>query len=790
MLVLLFFQIGITFNTHIQAQQTYTSNQIGVWTDSNIWNVLENGNLPDGTVPGLNDGDVVIVNHGVTYNMSSDDVVASITVANTNASSANLTIRGPFEFTVQGSTTLTADDFTFDTELTIVSEAIYTTSGIDILNDNGQDDGGLPPVGYKAQVEVNNATLTVNGDFTYERTSSLDEASDGTSEILIGNSVAASFNVTGELLLKKSADVRGNLDMNIRNSSDVDLGTLKLETTSTATNDGDITISLESGTVTVNGLTSMIFNSVNDEEQKQYIEVQAGSFTTKSFLMEVQNTANGSKNSNIIDLTGGIIAVEDQMTVNQDLAKSGSSENRINLDGGTFKIGVDGTTTGGYDTNYPFVSNERFIIDFGGAPNGTLELAGNDAQSVPPVRNQYYGNLTINNSSSSSVTLRDDADIHGNLTMTDGVLNKDGNDLNFQELGNGAVGADMTSYVDGSITKIGTGNTLFPVGSDGQRGVMEVTALNDASDQLTVQYFKSNPGSYDYGLTLDASEGEYWEVEVTEGGTPNNLNLKIHWDDGSFSGSNIPDDLGITNDLFPSYVNAGTWTSLSNPLFNGDNITSGDTSGDISSDELDNGSPVIVTFGSSTTDSFLPVILGRFEADILKKSVRLNWSTLSEINNQSFTIERSIDGVDFHGIGVILGSGNTSFITEYEFIDDKPVQGISYYKLIQRDYDGVEESFLPLMVEFQNNENDVLVFPNPVPVSNPITKLNFKVRSSEEVELEVYNSAGQLIKSFREEVYGGVLIVDLSREVRSAGVYLLSITDSSGEKFIHRIWLR
>ncbi len=48
----------------------------------------------------------------------------------------------------------------------------------------------------------------------------------------------------------------------------------------------------------------------------------------------------------------------------------------------------------------------------------------------------------------------------------------------------------------------------------------------------------------------------------------------------------------------------------------------------------------------------------------------LSWSTFSESNNSSFSIERSIDGVNYQTIGSIDGK-NENEINEYQFKDDE-----------------------------------------------------------------------------------------------------------------------
>jgi hypothetical protein len=83
----------------------------------------------------------------------------------------------------------------------------------------------------------------------------------------------------------------------------------------------------------------------------------------------------------------------------------------------------------------------------------------------------------------------------------------------------------------------------------------------------------------------------------------------------------------------------------------------------------------------------LPVELVYFRAEKQGRSVNLSWATSVEINNGSFTVERSSDGVHFTGIQEIKGQGNSSGLVLYSYQDAAP-QAINYYRLKQTDFNG------------------------------------------------------------------------------------------------------
>lgn len=85
----------------------------------------------------------------------------------------------------------------------------------------------------------------------------------------------------------------------------------------------------------------------------------------------------------------------------------------------------------------------------------------------------------------------------------------------------------------------------------------------------------------------------------------------------------------------------------------------------------------------------LPVTLSNFNAKQENKSVFLNWKTSSEINNNYFVLERSIDSKKFDSIAQIKGAGNSSIDNNYTFKDYNYTSSTNYYRLKQMDFDGV-----------------------------------------------------------------------------------------------------
>jgi hypothetical protein len=93
-------------------------------------------------------------------------------------------------------------------------------------------------------------------------------------------------------------------------------------------------------------------------------------------------------------------------------------------------------------------------------------------------------------------------------------------------------------------------------------------------------------------------------------------------------------------------------------------------------------------------------------------TVALHWSTASELNNESFTLQRSKDGINYEDIHMEDGAGTTTGISSYSFTDYNAYVGVNYYRIMQTDYDG-EYDYSEIEVISISGEERLSVYPNP-----------------------------------------------------------------------------
>ncbi|MFN5416612.1 MAG: T9SS type A sorting domain-containing protein [Flavobacteriia bacterium] len=128
--------------------------------------------------------------------------------------------------------------------------------------------------------------------------------------------------------------------------------------------------------------------------------------------------------------------------------------------------------------------------------------------------------------------------------------------------------------------------------------------------------------------------------------------------------------------------------SISVTYFGTAPTNSGTVTKSLSSKVLYTPNPTVPGFTGVCGSIVLPVELSKFEVKCDVNSVEVDFETLSERNNDFFTIEKAgFDGV-FNKIGEIDGSGNSSVKKEYHFVDYNALVGTSYYRLSQYDLNG------------------------------------------------------------------------------------------------------
>jgi hypothetical protein len=174
----------------------------------------------------------------------------------------------------------------------------------------------------------------------------------------------------------------------------------------------------------------------------------------------------------------------------------------------------------------------------------------------------------------------------------------------------------------------------------------------------------------------------------------------------------------------------------------------------------------------------LPVTLLHFNAEeATAGAVNLTWSTAMEVNNDHFTLERSVDGMHYTVLGTVPGKGDNNQPVNYSFTDQSPEQGSNFYRLTQTDRDGQSKILGTRKVEVA--EIALRVGPNPA-----VHTLDVAFNSSVWREIKLYNSAEQLLQIISPRITTSRLKIGLQNY--RPGIYYLAFTGNNGQSTVRR----
>ena len=171
----------------------------------------------------------------------------------------------------------------------------------------------------------------------------------------------------------------------------------------------------------------------------------------------------------------------------------------------------------------------------------------------------------------------------------------------------------------------------------------------------------------------------------------------------------------------------------------------------------------------------LPINLVKFDIEIEQGKVNIIWETASELNNDFFTIERSLDGYNFEKIQIIEGAGNSNQTINYIYEDQNPIEGILYYRLKQTDFNNDYTYSKVVAVNYKlSKESLFIIFPNPVSINDDLFISFEESDSDKEVMISAYNVLGELLYS--KLINKGISVaVDLNKHL-PAGTYIITAT--------------
>lgn len=170
-----------------------------------------------------------------------------------------------------------------------------------------------------------------------------------------------------------------------------------------------------------------------------------------------------------------------------------------------------------------------------------------------------------------------------------------------------------------------------------------------------------------------------------------------------------------------------------------------------------------------------PVTWLSFNGSVKTEGNLLTWATASETNNHYFSVERSQDGEHFTSIGRVNGSGTTLTESNYQFLDKTAPKGLSYYRLVQVDFDGKSDASTTISLRRSSTGFGINSL-SPIPAFNTL-QISYNSDIAGDMSLQVFDATGKLLQSQNLAATAGANNTEIQVANYAAGLYFITLNN-------------
>lgn len=696
------------------------------------------------------DVEIIITSGGTSIELNADAAVRNLTIRVEKNTAIVGFVTGPYKFTVNGTTSVEVARRANNSQfwlgpLTDATASTFEFKGNVSFVTSDNDATGIYLQGNPLSKMIFGGDLTLGRKVQINPAKPINVVFDGTGTQVLqfdNPDFTASFNnvTVGDanspvvqLRGDKADEILGNLVVN--NSASLQMINVLWER------------SLYGGSLFLNNSSSLKLQGVNFPSNFATVSLSAAStvdYNNGSGLtqyvapLSYGNLTLSRTNGNPTRIAGGNFAVAGTFQIDR----------QVNFESLYFTYQLGGA----------FINNGSFQ-----GASSTFVLSGSADQTISGPNISFY-NLTIDKPSGKvALSGSNNISVNGRLTLTKGIIESTASSMLNLTNGSSVEGGSNASYVNGPMRKVGNTAFIFPVGKNGRRVPIGISAPASSNSGFTAEYFPANPYATNpkaAGLAT-ISNCEYWQLNRTNGNS--SVDVTLYWsaDNACFGDGYITDPASIV----VAHNNGTSWNSY------GGTGTGTAASGSVTWSGVANFSPF--TLGSTSTVNPLPVVFVDVKATAQKEGVYVSFANATEENIAVYELQRSADGGAYTTIANIAPTANNNSRADYLYIDRMPLAGDNYYRIKAVETGG--KTIYSDVVKANAAAVTLLsVYPSPL---RRTEQLQVKVNHlpAGRYTVQVYGSLGQLVSSQQVNHVGGYLLHPVPLQGNAPGYYTVRI---------------
>ncbi|HEU4470907.1 MAG TPA: T9SS type A sorting domain-containing protein [Flavisolibacter sp.] len=404
--------------------------------------------------------------------------------------------------------------------------------------------------------------------------------------------------------------------------------------------------------------------------------------------------------------------------------------------------------------NMNFTNNGGFE-----AGNSFVSFKGNQENFIGGSSPIAFYDLQINKSNAAQLTLGSDIVINNQILFSNGLINMLSFDIDLGTSGL-LIGESQNSHLTGSTGVVSANRVLNnPLNANiGNLGMI----ISSPQNLGMVRVYRFHQFAFIQG-TLGSSVQRLYYV-MADQNTGLNATVQFNYLDSELNG-NSENALSLYQ-----RVSIGNWVNRGYSSRDAANNLVGQT-----------GLDSLTLFTLSSPSVVLPVQFSVFNTRCSNGRTVLTWHTASEQNSQYFSVQRSINGIDWTEAGRVPAAGNSNDQNVYSFTDQN--SAAAYYRLAEHDINGrVQHS--GVLRSVCTEQDKFQLWPNP---TKGMVHVGLVSTIAGRAAIKVYDGKGSLVGERQETVLPGSnqLSVDLS--TLPAGVYTI-LVENGQTRNSTKIW--